>query len=131
MLRLSLALVALTFASGCLPLLLLQNKPEARTIRVAVRAYCPCEQCCGKKAQGLTAKETDAYSRGAATDWTFLPAGTRLTVPGYGRVVVDDTGGALRQAWRRRGEGGVEVRFLTHAEARAWGVQELDVDLEG
>lgn len=109
------------------------EKPTAmRSIRMRVAAYCPCEECC-PGTNGMTAANTLANDRGAAADWRCLPAGTLIRVSGFGAAVrVDDTGAALRKAWRDRREPGLELRFPTHEQARAWGVRWMAVDiLEG
>jgi 3D (Asp-Asp-Asp) domain-containing protein len=86
-----------------------------------VTAYCPCEICCGKYADGITAsghriKPGDKFT---AADKT-IPFGTRLDIPGYGLVEVKDRGGKIK------GDR-LDVFFDTHQEALNWGVQYLDV----
>lgn len=91
-----------------------------------VRAYCPCVYCCGAGARGITATGTTCkrHPTGAAVDPARFSYGTQFRVPGYGLALADDTGGALRS-----GIGDMEVRFKTHAEAKAWGVQYLLVTI--
>jgi 3D (Asp-Asp-Asp) domain-containing protein len=103
------------------------RSPQLSTLCVRVAAYCPCPLCCGPMACGKTASGRSAYRPGIAADWACFPAGTGVWVPGYGVGIVDDTGGALRRAWRERRELGMEVRFQDHDQARAWGVQWLEV----
>jgi 3D (Asp-Asp-Asp) domain-containing protein len=104
------------------------DTPDDRTlVTVIATAYCPCALCCGDDADGHTAIMRDAWRhRGIAVDPRLIPYHTMLTVPGYGRAMVDDTGAAMR----RDGERGIvhlDVRFHTHAQAEAWGVRQLVV----
>ena len=93
---------------------------------MAVTAYCPCERCCGRWADGVTAsghriRPGDAF---VAAD-PSLPFGTYVRVPGYNGgepVKVLDRGGAIRG---RR----IDVFFHTHAEALRWGRRSLDVEV--
>ena len=91
--------------------------PGGRHFRVT--AYCPCEKCCGRWADGITASGTRADHRLVAAPREF-PFGTEMRIPGYGTVRVEDRGGAIR------GDR-LDVLFPTHAEALVWGVQWLDV----
>lgn len=97
-----------------------------KKVQAMVTAYCPCAKCCGSHADGKTATMTDASTPGAAVAWGAIPRRSRIHIPGYGWTVADDTGGAMRQSWRR-GVIHVDVRFPTHAEAREWGVRRLDI----
>ncbi|MDR0867331.1 MAG: 3D domain-containing protein [Planctomycetota bacterium] len=103
------------------------NPPDAAApakyheVWAVVTAYCPCARCCGARAHGRTSLGNTAWVSGIAADPRALPYGTRLAVPGYGEAVVDDTGGAMRRHWDRRGEIHVDVRMKWHHEARDWG----------
>ena len=107
------------------------EKPAAqgkvRTMKVT--AYCPCSECCGNDAEGITATGNNAYKddRGVASAFACLPPGTLVVVPGYGMAIVDDTGSAMRKAWRDRREFCIDLRMPTHHQARAWGVRYLPV----
>ena len=94
---------------------------DVRTFRVT--AYCPCEKCCGRFADGITAsghviKPGDRFVA-APKDMKF---GTMVTIPGYGKVSVEDRGGAIT-------DGRLDVYFDTHQEALEWGVKILEVKL--
>ena len=94
---------------------------DVRTFRVT--AYCPCEKCCGRFADGITAsghviKPGDRFVA-APKD---IPFGTCLTIPGYGKVLVEDRGGAITDSC-------LDVYFDTHQEALNWGVKILEVKL--
>jgi 3D (Asp-Asp-Asp) domain-containing protein len=105
-----------------------QIKQNPNILRgVTVRAYCPCEDCCGPHANGRTAIGDNArICDGVAADFKIFPKRTQLRIPGIGVREVDDTGGALRQN-AKRGIVHIDVRFPTHREALEWGVRKLDV----
>jgi 3D (Asp-Asp-Asp) domain-containing protein len=92
-----------------------------------VTAYCPCRACCGKFSDGKTASGKTIWDNDgqfvAGPRW--LPFGAEVKVPGYhgGRAVpVYDRGRAIR-GYR------LDVFFFSHAQARAWGTQVLDVEI--
>jgi 3D (Asp-Asp-Asp) domain-containing protein len=99
--------------------------PDRWPRRMLVTAYCPCTECCGPNAQGITASGRPVSANGAkfvAAD-PALPFGTMLVIPGYNNsrpVEVLDRGGAIR------GDR-LDVYFPTHEEARRWGRQWLMV----
>ena len=63
-------------------------------VEMNVSAYCPCEECCGEFADGITASGVAAKGRliAASSNYAF---GTRMDVPGYGTARVQDRGGAI------------------------------------
>lgn len=82
-----------------------------------------------------TATMTDwrSHPYGIAVDPRIIPYGTYIQVPGYleraepdSAWKVDDTGGKMRQSWRR-GVLHIDVRFKTEASARQFGKKTLDV----
>lgn len=87
-----------------------------------ISAYCPCELCCGKYADGVTATGKNAYTKGVAVDPNVIPLGTKIYIPGYGTVVADDVGGAIK------GDK-LDVRFPTHREALEWGRKHKEVTI--
>jgi 3D (Asp-Asp-Asp) domain-containing protein len=95
-------------------------------IRMIVTAYCPCTICCGANAQGITAcgkPVTHNRGRFVAADATVFDFGTSLSIPGYHNgqeVKVLNRGGAIKG-------NKLDVFFPTHARAKKWGRQELDV----
>jgi len=92
-----------------------------------VTAYCPCEKCCSVYSDGVTSTGRSAKLRGAAVDPKAIPYGSYLEVPGVpGKVLVDDTGGAMRRAWKK-GRYHIDLRFQKHSEALVWGVREVKV----
>lgn len=59
--------------------------------------YCPCTSCCGENAQGITASGTVATEgRTVSADPSVLPIGTHIYIEGYGELVVEDTGSAIK-----------------------------------
>ena len=108
-------------ASATLLALLPQPWPQ----RMLVTAYCPCTECCGPNARGITASGRPVSANGGrfvAADRS-IPFGTMLLVPGYndGRPVeVLDRGGAIKGDH-------LDVFFPTHEEAKRWGVRRLAV----
>lgn len=93
-----------------------------------VTAYCPCSICCGTHADGVTATGRDAAKAGVAVDSKIIPLGSRLDIPGYTRgpnrngswILADDVGGAIKG-------NRIDVRFVTHKEAKEWGRKRLRV----
>ena len=91
---------------------------------IKVTAYCPCEKCCGRWADGFTASNHkiqpgDKFAAAPAD----IPFRTMLIVPGYNDgkpVPVLDRGGAI-------GNGRIDVFFDDHEEALQWGVKWLKV----
>ena len=97
---------------------------EWQTVQMRVTAYCPCEKCCGKYSDGVTAcghkiRIGDAF---VAADKEY-PFGTEMVIAGYKNgepIKVLDRGGAI--VGNR-----LDVFFHSHQEALKWGVRHLDV----
>lgn len=107
------------------------EQEKLKVIRMLVTAYCPCEKCCGKFADGFTSTGKNAWETdGVAADLKLLPKNTKLVIPGVGIRVVDDTGGAMRQS-AKKGIYHIDVRFHSHKEALQFGKQKLDVVVLG
>ncbi len=105
---------------------------EGRWLTVEVTAYCPCALCCDIRTE-RTANGTDTnvspYGIAAGPD---ISLGTSVWVPLGGGYLdlsrgtdrwfgVDDRGGALRTEWRRSGVTRIDLRFKSHASAKAFG----------
>ncbi|RLB78852.1 MAG: hypothetical protein DRH24_13755 [Deltaproteobacteria bacterium] len=58
-----------------------------------------------------------------AADTRYHPFGTRLYIPGYGKGVVEDRGGAIK------GEKRFDVFFNSHQKALKWGRKKIDVEI--
>jgi len=101
-----------------------KDSGEWQTVRMRVTAYCPCQKCCGKYSDGVTACghkicQGDSF---VAADIRY-PFGTEMIIPGYKNgetVEVLDRGGVIR------GDR-LDVFFNYHHEALKWGVRYLDV----
>lgn len=85
-----------------------------------VTAYCSCSKCCGKKT-GITASGTRATSgRTVAASGQFA-FGTKLIINGK-EYTVEDRGGAIQG-------NKIDIYMDSHAEALAWGVKYLPVQV--
>ncbi len=82
-----------------------------------VRATHYCASCGGG---GRTATGRSARSAGLAVDPRVIPLGSRVYVPGYGVLVADDTGGAIRG---RR----IDIRLTSRGACSRRGVKRLTV----
>jgi len=107
-----------------------QKDLEKRIIRAEVTSYAPLdpnavEGMCYMGDPSITATGTPVRYGVAAADFSKLPAGTVLKIPGYGVAVVEDTGSALREH-----DGyAIDVFMPTRREALEWGRQYLDVEI--
>ena len=59
-----------------------------------------------------------------AADTKHYPFGTVMDVPGYGRGIVEDRGGAIK------GPGRIDLYFNTHREALRWGRKNVSVTIK-
>ena len=85
-----------------------------------ITAYCSCSKCCGKQT-GITASGTRATAgRTIAASGQFA-FGTKLIINGK-EYTVEDRGGAI-QGNR------IDIYMNSHAEALAWGVKYLPVQV--
>lgn len=85
-----------------------------------ITAYCPCAKCCGKTT-GVTAmgtKATQGRTIAASSKYAF---GTKLNINGH-VYTVEDRGGAISG-------NKIDIFVNSHAEALAWGVRYLPVDV--
>ena len=92
------------------------DSPNRPTRRMLCTAYCPCRQCCGPNATGITASGARARGYLVAADRS-IPFHTPVSIPGYAKgrpVPVLDRGGAIK------GDR-LDLLFPTHSQARAWG----------
>ena len=96
------------------------NTSNGNTKIFKVTAYCSCAKCCGKTT-GITASGTKATAgRTVAASGQFA-FGTKLIINGQ-EYTVEDRGGAI-QGNR------IDVYMNSHAEALAWGVKYLPVQV--
>ena len=105
------------------PIPTLQPTQEAITTEIwRVTAYCPCEKCCGRFSDGITASGSPAKGKLIAAPKS-IPFGTWIEVEGYGYAEVLDRGGSIKG---RR----LDVFFPTHQEALNWGVKYINLHTE-
>ena len=88
--------------------------------RYKVTAYCSCARCCGKT-NGITASGKRATANHTVAAPSTFAFGTQMVINGK-TYVVEDRGGAI-QGNR------IDVYMNSHAEAIAWGVRYLDVEV--
>ena len=86
-----------------------------------ITAYCVCEKCCGRWADGITASGKPAQGKLIAAP-KEISFGTWIDVPGYGMAEVLDRGGSIKGHR-------LDLLFPTHQEALNWGVKFLEIDL--
>ena len=99
---------------------------EPETITAIVTGYAPGDNISGICADDDPSVTSTGRTPGpmyAAADPARLPYGTRLYVPGYGEVEIQDTGGAMR----RNSDIQIDLYFDTYRDAIEWGRQELEV----
>lgn len=91
-----------------------------------VSAYCPCEKCCERFADGITAsgKPAKGFLVAAPPEYPF---GTLMKIPGYNNdlpVPVLDRGSAIKG-------NKLDILMKSHDEALRWGRQFLTVTIIG
>lgn len=97
--------------------------PEYTEMTVTATAYCSCEMCCGKT-DGITATGTKATAgRTIAADPSVIPYGTEVIINGN-TYVVEDCGAGVKGNC-------IDIYFDSHAEALAFGRQQLVVSVRG
>lgn len=97
-----------------------------RTMTMLTTAYSPDRRSCGRWADGRTASGYSVFTNGmrmVAADTRLLPFGTLVSIAGYNDgqpVPVLDRGGAIKGHR-------LDLLYPTHAVARQWGAQRLEV----
>jgi uncharacterized protein YabE (DUF348 family) len=86
-----------------------------------VTGYCSCSKCCGKSASGYTASGTLATQGRTIAASSSFAFGTQLSINGN-TYTVEDRGGAIKG-------NKIDIYFDSHADALAWGVRYLPVEL--
>lgn len=74
-----------------------------------------------RKKVGITSSGTKAKKGTIAADIRYYPYGTRMTIPGYGQGVVEDTGSAIK------GPNRIDVYLGSRKKALRWGRQKVTV----
>lgn len=85
-----------------------------------ITAYCSCAKCCGKQT-GITASGTKATAGRTVAASSQYAFGTKLVINGKS-YVVEDRGGAIQG-------NKIDIYMNSHAEALAWGVKYLPVQV--
>ena len=85
-----------------------------------ITAYCPCSKCCGKTS-GRTASGTTATAGRTVAASSKFAFGTKLNIGGH-VYTVEDRGGAING-------NKIDIFVNSHAEALAWGVRYLSVNV--
>lgn len=102
-----------------------QDEDIQNPTEYTITAYCPCEKCCGRWADGHFANGQPATGLAIAAP-PNIPFGTTFDIPGYGVAEVKDRGSAI-QGNR------LDVFFEDkdgvsgHQRALEWGVQTITV----
>ena len=92
-----------------------------------ITAYCPCEKCCGRFSDGITASGSPAKGKLIAAPKS-IPFHTWIDIPGYGYAEVLDRGSAIKG-------NRLDVFFddtptkTGHQRALEWGIQYLEVKI--
>lgn len=85
-----------------------------------ITGYCACSKCCGK-ATGRTSSGTIATAGRTIAASSALPYGTKVNINGH-TYTVEDRGGAIKG-------NKIDIFFSSHAQALAWGVKYLPVEI--
>lgn len=85
-----------------------------------ITGYCSCSKCCGK-ATGRTSSGTMATAGRTIAASAALPYGTKVNINGH-TYTVEDRGGAIKG-------NKIDIYFSSHAQALAWGVKYLPVEI--
>lgn len=85
-----------------------------------ITGYCSCAKCCGKTT-GRTASGTIATAGRTVAASAALPYGTKVNINGH-TYTVEDRGGAIKG-------NKIDIYFSSHAQALAWGVKYLPVEI--
>ncbi|MBR3002070.1 MAG: G5 domain-containing protein [Clostridia bacterium] len=97
------------------------NASSGKSIGVyKITGYCSCAKCCGK-ATGRTASGTVATAGRTVAASGALPYGTKVNINGH-TYTVEDRGGAIKG-------NKIDIYFSSHAQALAWGVKYLPVEI--
>ena len=95
-----------------------QTTGEAKIFKIT--AYCSCAKCCGKQT-GITASGTRATAGRTIAASSQFSFGTKLIINGR-EYIVEDRGGAIQG-------NKIDIYMNSHAEALAWGVKYLPVQV--
>lgn len=98
------------------------TEPPNKTMTVIATAYCPCERCCGKWADGITASGVKAKAnRTIAVDKNIIPLGTSVIINDK-IYVAEDTGSAIKG-------NKIDIYFDSHEQALEFGRQTIEIEV--
>lgn len=92
-----------------------------------ISAYCACEKCCGKFADGITASGKKAEYGMIACN--FLPFGAKVNIEGLGVFKVQDRGAKSQFGTKNRPIYHLDVYMTSHSQALQFGVKHLKVEV--
>ena len=99
------------------------SESSSSTVKIyKVTAYCACSKCCGGHANGYTASGTKATAGRTIAAPSNFAFGTKLIINGK-EYVVEDRGGAIKG-------NRIDMYVDSHAQALAWGVKYLPVEVK-
>ncbi len=104
---------------------LYNNNPTKDLWRIT--AYCGCEKCCGKYADGITASGKKVKVGFVANNW--LPFGTKVKIEGLGIYIVEDRGSKKYFGTKEEKRKALDIYFEEHEEAKRFGVKYLRVKI--
>ena len=84
-----------------------------------ITAYCPCEQCCGRWADGVTASGLPAGPGIVAVDPDVIPLGSTVVIDGQKYLAVDTRSGVTGNH--------IDICLASHEETVAHGVRTAEV----
>ncbi len=123
MLRGTLGGAALWWLAGCAPQNMLRDASQPRQMSVRTTAYTHTEAGGAKNAIGTRLRFGSDVSS-AATDWSWIPVGTRFRLKETGRIyVVEDYGSALV------GKQTIDLYLPNEPMMRAWGVRQVNIEI--
>ncbi len=98
----------------------ISDEPEYKYMgEFTITAYCPCEKCCGKWADGLTASGLPAEEGVIAVDPNVIELGSTVLIDGK-EYLAADTGGAIKN-------NRIDIYMSDHSSALEFGKQKAEV----
>ena len=117
----------MSLISIAIPLALGLNLAIAETPKEKwkITAYCSCEICCGKYADGITASGKSVREGFAANNW--LEFGQVIEIKGLGKYIVQDRGSTKYFGAKASKTKAIDVYKDSHEAAKQFGVQYREV----
>jgi len=108
-------------------LLIICTIVSAESEKWKITAYCACEKCCGKYADGICASGKKAQYGYVACNW--LPFGAIVEINGIGTFSVQDRGAKSLFGGKDNHIKHLDVYMPTHKESRQFGVKWREVTI--